>query len=292
MPKQHANFTMIPADVRDFVKSLPGPSALVGCRVGERSFPCCEYDIAVFSQGSNSVVQVGDHLVELLYANHKVIEFGDIEIIKDSKSFSLSSKIREVTPEKRSRALRVTGRKALVTSLMYQQRMKDAKEPLLASMWLKAGAYQFLRGILAAAGKRPMPAHELVQLRETELGTMSEGIQAALECIGLERAGRPAIARSASAVAELKSGNYDATLIQSKAEWMLEKSMLADCYFFLGRVACESLAAKSKAFHARYVKLTQLALDLSADQHGLEKLQKTCRGPQKRPWRSLSLADR
>jgi hypothetical protein len=266
---------MIPAAVRDFVKSLPGLSALVGCRAGGQSFPCCEYDIAVFGHGTNSVVQVGDHSVELVYIQDGVIEFGDIEIIKDSKSFSLSSRIKEAMPEKRAKALRASGRKVLVASLMYQQRMKDARNPILASMWLKAGAYQFIGGALALAGKRPMPAHELGQARQAELGAMSEGIQAALECIGIERATRPAIARSVEAIKELKAGDYDAGLLRSKAEWMLEKSMIADCYYFLGRAACQSLASRNNAFHAKYAKLAQLALDLSVDQQGLEKLQKS-----------------
>jgi len=266
---------MIPAVVRDFVKSLPGPSALVGCMAGGQPFPCCEYDVALFGPGANSVVQIGDHAVELMYVEKShVLEFGDMEIIKDSKSFSLSSRVKEATQEKRGKALRASGRRALVTSLMYQQRMKDAKQPLLASMWLKAGAYKFVRGALALAGARPMPVHELGQVRQIELVGMAEGVQAALECIGIERATRPAIARSVKAVAELKSGDYDSRLVQSKADWLLEKSMLADCYYFLGRATCESLASKNNAFHSRYAKLAQLALDLSADQQGLEKLQK------------------
>ncbi|HEX6067453.1 MAG TPA: hypothetical protein VFZ05_01520 [Nitrososphaera sp.] len=266
---------MIPAPVRDFVASLSGPSALVGCRAAGRAHACCEYDVAVFEQGKNCVVQVGDHVVELMYVDGGVAEFGDVEIIKDTKSFSLSSKIREATGERRARVLRAYGRKALVTSLMYQQRMKDAKQPLVASMWLKAGAYQFVRGALAVSGQRPMPAHELGQIRQPELEKMSDGIQAALECTGIERATRPAIARSVGAIAELKAGDYDLGLVQSKAEWFVEKRMLADCHYFLGRTACESLAAKKSAFHMKYAKLAQLALDLSSDQQGLEKLQKS-----------------
>jgi hypothetical protein len=265
---------MIPPPVRDFVTSLQSPSALIGCRAAGSEFTCCEHDIAVFGQGSNSVVQVGDHVVELMYVKGHTLEFGDIEIIKDSKSFSLSSELKGATQEKRFRALRATGRKALVMSLMYQQRMKEARQPLLASMWLKAGAYQFVRGALALAGERPMPAHELGQVRQAAIKVSSESIQVALECIGVERATRPAIARSTSALAELKAGDYDARLVRSKIEWMLEKRMLADCYYFLGRAACNSLMSKDKAFHSRYVKLAQLALDLSVDQQGLEKLQK------------------
>lgn len=266
---------MIPAPVRDFVRSLPGPSALVGCRASKHAFACCEYDVAIFDQGTSGVVQVGDHAVELVYVDDCMLEFDTVEIIKDSKSFFLSSKLREATLEKRSRALRAFGRKAMVASLMCQQRMKDLKQPLLASMWLKAGAYQFIRGALAVSRERPMPAHELEQVRQIDLGGLSEGTQIALECIGIERATRPVISRSAEAVAELKSRDYDTKLTLAKAEWMLEKSMIADGYYFLGRSACESLVTRSYAFHSKYVKLAQLALDLSADQQGLERLQKS-----------------
>jgi hypothetical protein len=267
---------MIPAKVREFLTSLPEPSALVGCRAGGKPFECCEYDIAVFGQGKNSVVQVGDHAVELMYVGKiHSLGFGDMEIIKDSKSFSLSSEMKDMTAENRAQSLRAFGRKSLVSSLMYQQRMKDAREPLLAAMWLKAGAYQFVRGALAFSGARPMPAHELEQVRHAELAGMGEGVQLALECIGTERATRPAIARSVDAIVELKKGDYDLRLFQSKTDWLLEKRMLADCYYFLGRAACDVLAAKKSAFHAKYAKMAQLALDLSSDQQGLEKLQKS-----------------
>jgi hypothetical protein len=276
MPNLYAVVGMIPAKVREFVASLTAPSALVGCRAEGEAFGCCEYDIIVFGQGTNSVVWVGDHVVELMYVGEDFSPgFGDVQTIKDSKSFSLSSTIKGVTAEKRAKSLRSFGRKALVTSLMYQQRMKDAKESLLAAMWLKAGAYQFVRGALAYSGTGPMPAHELEQVRYAELAGMAEGVQSALECIGIERATRPAIARSVDAVAELKSGDYDLRLFQSKTDWLLEKRMLADCYYFLGRTACDVLATKSGAFHAKHVKLAQLALDLSSDQQGLEKLQKS-----------------
>lgn len=275
MPNPYAIGNMIPAKVREFLTSLPGPSALVGCRAGGKPFECCEYDIAVFGQGKNSVVQVGDHAVELMYTGEiHSLGFGDMEIIKDSKSFSLSSALKDMNAEKCTESLCAFGRKSLVSSLMYQQRMKDAKEPLLAAMWLKAGAYQFVRGALAFSGARPMPAHELEQVRRVELAGMAEGVQLALECIGTERATRPAIARSVDAVAELKNGDYDLRLFQSKTDWLLEKRMLADCYYFLGRTACDVLAAKKSAFHAKYAKMAQLALDLSSDQQGLEKLQK------------------
>jgi hypothetical protein len=271
---------LLPAAVRDYVMGLPHPAGLIGCRASGGSLECCEYDIAVFADGTDSVVQAGGHTVELLHLGRSprkhIASLKDMEIIKDDRSFVLSSAMQDFGPEKRARALKTSGRKLLVNSLMCQQRTKDARQQTVAAMWLKIAAYNFVQGTLAAAGTRPMPLHELAQARQAPLAAdAADGVQVALECIGIERATRPAIARSSEAVAELKSRDHDRGLVQSKAAHLLDKSMLADCYYYLGRVASDSLAGRSGAFHAKYAKLVQISLDLSSDTQQLEKLQKS-----------------
>ena len=84
-------------------------------------------------------------------------------------------------------------------------------------------------------------------------------------------------------MAELKSGDYDKELARHKAEHLLEKSMITDCYYYLGRMASESLAGRGDAFFSKYAKLVQISMDLSSDIQELEKLQKAaCSGPRKR----------
>ena len=89
-----------------------------------------------------------------------------------------------------------------------------------------------------------------------------------------ERATRPAISRSMKAIKELKSKDYDRDLFLSKAEHLLDKSMLADCYYYAGRIAAKNLVGRKDLFYDRYAKLVQLALDLSSDVQHLEKLQR------------------
>jgi hypothetical protein len=76
------------------------------------------------------------------------------------------------------------------------------------------------------------------------------------------------------AIKELKSKDYDRDLFLSKAEHLLGRSMLADCYYYAGRVAAKNLAGRKDLFYSQYPKLVQLALDLSSDVQHLEKLQK------------------
>lgn len=244
------------------------------------SLDCCEYDLAVFSpeNQSNQVLQAGGHAVELIHLpgqvkNH-VIELGDMGVLKDTNKFALSSAVRGVMPEKYKRALAAAGKKSLISSLFCQQKMGHAKHTAVAAMWLKVAAYDFVGGMLAISGSRPMPLHELEQVRQADAGDMGKGVEVALECIGIERATRPAISRSIGAIKELKSKDYDRDLFLSKAEHLLGRSMLADCYYYTGRVAAKDLVGRKDLFYSRYPKLVQLALDLSSDVQHLEKLQK------------------
>jgi hypothetical protein len=262
----------VPAAVKKYAASIPHPVALIGCRTSEMSLDCCEYDLAVFAQGDNQVLQVDGHAVELVHVgdNH-IVDLGGMAALNGKFIFSSKS----VTPEKYRKALAAAGKKSLISSLFYQQRMSHAKNPLVAAMWLKVAAYEFIAGSLALSGNRPMPLHEPEQIRQADAGGIAEGVQAAFECIGVERATRPAISRSLEAIQELKSKDYDRDLVMSKIRHLLDKRMLADCYYYAGKVAGKRLAGRSDTFHNRYSKLAQLALDLTSDLNHLQKLQKS-----------------
>jgi len=270
----------LPTAVRKLAEGITLPVALIGCRASEISLDCCEYDLAVFSaeKQSNQFLQAGGHAVELVHLagdmkNH-IVELGGMAILKDTSKFALSSGATGVTPEKYKRALAAAGKKSLISSLFCQQKMSHATHPVVAAMWLKVAAYDFVEGMLAISGSRPMPLHELGQVRQADAGGMAEGVEVALECVGIERATRPAISRSIGAIKELKSKDYDTDLFLSKAGHLLDRSMLADCYYYAGRVAAKNLTGRKDLFYSRYPKLVQLALDLSSDVQHLEKLQK------------------
>lgn len=276
MPVDNLPATPIPAAIQKYADSMPYPVALIGCRTSEMSQDCCEYDFAVFAKGSNQVLPVDGHTVEFVHIgepkDHTVGLFNAV-ILRDTK-FKLPSMLGDITPEKYQKSLAADGKKSLVASLFYQQRMNGAKNPVVAAMWLKTAAYEFIAGSLALSGTRPMPLHELEQMRQADAGRIAEGVQLAFECIGIERATRPAISRSLKAIRELKSKDYDSSLVMSKISHLLDKHMLADSYYYAGKAAGKSLAGRSDLFHDRYSKLVQIAMDLTSDLGHLQKLQR------------------
>lgn len=273
---------LIPAAIKAFANEIMHPVALIGCRTSPISLDCCEYDLAIFEPSQedkqvNQVVQVNKQPVELIHftgsIKDHVIDLANMAILKDNTKLMLSSAAKEIILEKYTKTLVSSGKKSLISSLFCQQKMRGTKHPIVAAMWLKIAAYEFIDGMIALSGNRPMPVHILEQVRQID-ARRAEGIEVALECIGAERATRPAISRSMEAIKELKLNDYDKDLFVSKITHLLERRMLVDCYYYAGRVASKNLVTRIESFHSQYSKLVQLALDLSSDSQSLEKMQK------------------
>lgn len=273
---------LIPTAIKAFANEIMHPVALIGCRTSPISLDCCEYDLAIFELSQedkqiNQVVQVNKQPVELIHftgsIKDHVIDLANMAILKDNTKLMLSSAAKEIILEKYTKTLVSSGKKSLISSLFCQQKMRGTKHPIVAAMWLKMAAYEFIDGMIALSGNRPMPVHILEQVRQID-ARRAEGVEVALECIGAERATRPAISRSMEAIKELKLSDYDKDLFVSKITHLLERRMLVDCYYYAGRVASKNLVTRIESFHSQYSKLVQLALDLSSDSQSLEKMQK------------------
>jgi hypothetical protein len=272
----------IPTAIKLFASGIVYPVALIGCRTSEMSLDCCEYDLAVFAGSqvhnqTNQVVQVNNRPVELMHLTGSIkdhiIDLAEMVILKDNSKLMLSSAAKDIIAEKYKKMLAASGKKLLISSLFCQQKMRRTNQPMVAAMWLKIAAYEFIDGMLALSGNRPMPVHILEQVRQID-SRLAEGVDVALECIGAERATRPAISRSMEAIKELKSKDYDRELFMSKVSHLLERRMLVDCYYYAGKVAAKNLVSRREIFYSQYSKLVQLALDLVNDLQSLEKMQK------------------
>lgn len=275
-------YESLPTAIKAFANEIMHPVALIGCRTSPISLDCCEYDLAIFEPSqedkqANQVVQVDKQPVELMHltgsVKDHVIDLANMVILKDNSTLMLSSAAKDIISGKYTKMLASSGKKSLISSLFCQQKMRGTKHPVVAAMWLKIAAYEFIDGMIALSGNRPMPVHILEQVRQID-SRRAEGVEVALECIGAERATRPAISRSMEAIKELKLKDYDKDLFLSKISHLLERKRLVDCYYYAGRVASKNLVSRTESFHSQYAKLVQLALDLSSDSQSLEKMQK------------------
>ena len=279
----------IPSELVDYISNnFRYPAGIIGCRATnpEMSLDCCEYDIAIFNKQSadNRFIRLGNHGLELITLTEtsriNVMKLHNMIIIQDDDSLSLSSSssANNVFGYQKyyHRVLRDLGKKSIINSLFYHEKITKniQKNSVLAAMWLKIAAYDFLEGILALSEIKPMPIHELNQIRKItiERQDIAEGVKIALECIGLERATRSTISRSIEAICELNSMQYDKELIKIKVNHLLEKGMVSDCYYYLGKMGHRRLAYRDYKFLSKYMKLIQISMDLTKDMQQLEKL--------------------
>jgi hypothetical protein len=263
----------LPEPIIDYLdEKVTGRIALIGCRAQdpENSFPCCEYDVACFDAPSqfDRIVLLDKNIIELhdFSSQRDAISLNNMIPIS-YQNMPLSSSdtaINELAPD---RLLMGEGRKMIVTSLFNIEtadKYMNSKIDL-ASMHLKIAAYNLIEGILLTLGVKPMPSHELNQVRNItqpkEL--FKNAIESALECLGLERASKTTINRSYKALTEILRNSDDHSIIASKIDYLLASGLLTDCYYYIGRIGISQLETSN--VREVYPKLCKLTLDLNSD---------------------------
>ncbi|HEY9398992.1 MAG TPA: hypothetical protein VIP29_03740 [Nitrososphaeraceae archaeon] len=268
----------IPGKIQEYLsEKIDLETALIGCRADtpEISYACCEYDIAIIGGNDmgfgNKIVQIGNNTLEFLdfpkYGHNEISLFNMVKIKNKTNNLLVSPITVSKTDAKK--LFIAAGKRKVVDSLFNVSKNNPTKT---GSLNLKIAAYDLIEGVLLISGIRPMPIHELNQLRQLEVHRdfINEAIQLCIECLGIERATRTIINRSFKAIKEILKQRYDIELLSSKIEFLLEHRLLADCYYYIGKLACNHLEKKDYAFQLNYHKLITLALDLTSDYENIK----------------------
>ena len=271
----------LPQEIQDFVSNNRKLDlALIGCRADSphSSHYCCEYDIAILGGNIDNnfdkkVIQLGDSTLEFLnFQNQNVNE--DISLYNMIELNESNVLVSEYPKLDRKKLFNAAGKRRIVDSLFNVSKNSSAKAELNASLNLKIAAYDLIEGILLMSETRPMPIHELNQLRQVEIQKdfVKETIQICIECLGIERATRTIINRSYKALREILKDAYDLDLLSSKIQFLLNNGLLADCYYYIGKLVCSHLEKKDNASQMNYYKLNSIALDLTNDYEKVKKM--------------------
>ena len=280
-------FKLIPDKIQEYLsEKTDSELALIGCRANDTntrvSYDCCEYDIAVLGKNDmglgNKIMQVGNDTLEFLdfpKYDHNEISLLNMVKLKNKSSNLLVSQDKHSTPKSDFKRIFIaTGKRRAVDSLFNVSKISPTKAELNSALNLKIAAYNLIEGILLTSEIRPMPIHELNQLRQLEVHKdfINEAIQLCIECLGIERATRTIINRSYKALKEILKERYDVELLSSKIDFLLKQGLLADCYYYIGRLVCSHLENKDNASQLNYHKLNSIALDLTSDYEKVKKM--------------------
>jgi len=271
----------LPQEIQDFVSNNYELNlALIGCRADspDNSYDCCEYDIAILggnidNKFDKKIIQLGNNTLEFLnFQNQKA--HNDISLFSVIELSESNTLVPESPKLDTKKLFNAAGKRRVVDSLYNVSKNSSAKAELNASLNLKIAAYDLIEGILLMSETRPMPIHELNQLRQIKIQKdfVKETIQTCMECLGIERASRTIINRSYKALREILRETYDIELLSSKIQFLLNNGLLADCYYYMGKLVCSHLEKKDNASQMNYHKLNSIALDLTNDYEKVKKM--------------------
>lgn len=264
------------------------PSGLGGCRSEQSFFPCCEYDITVFDNSAlnDQIIQFENEFVRIHHGSlleknsGTLIQYENMQVINDD-SWDLKmllSKIRQ----KQKLLHRDHAKNCLLDSLFCSVRCSEGIKTgdLFSSCWIKSGAFCLAEAICSLNNIRTTPVHMLDKIRKLEKNRINQKMSLINDILGIERSTPSLLSRMAKSTmgfSDMVEKNNHSKIISKKHDFLLENSLLSDCYFYLGMIN-KNLFFKIKNNLPRQqdlIHVIKTAFDLEADQSKLDLQAKT-----------------
>ena len=221
------------------------PVGLGGCKSQGPSYDCCEYDITVFDgKKEESFLECDRNFYHVYHGTLQetspdvLLQYDGMTILLDEQweLRMLLSKIKE----KRQQISNAYVKNCLVEAGVCITKAKHGlnSDPY-SSSWVKCAAYFLADAVSALNFHRPSPVHMLKSLRELPKNRTNETISVITDSIGIERATSSLLSRmlkSTMGFSDLIEDNSHSKIISRKYNYLIENSLLSDCYFYLGYV--------------------------------------------------------
>lgn len=253
------------------------PVGFGGCRNNGHGFECCEYNVTVFDgNSSESVHEFSGDLVKVQHCSLSesnvavLVQLEDISILQDEQ-WRLRMFLAQIK-ERREKILRSYAKTCLVDAGILASKARDAarENDPLAAAWVKCAAYFLSDALFSINSRRPSPAHMLEITRRLGKNDTNQTFSLVHQVLGLERASTSLLARmvkSTVGFSEMVEGAGNSKIIRRKCDYLVEHSLLADCYFYLGYVNRGNIMRiKNKVSkNSEYSHVLKVALDMESD---------------------------
>ena len=221
------------------------PVGIGGCKSQGPSYDCCEYDITVFDgKKEESFLEHDGNFYHIYHGTLEetspdiLLQYDGMTILVDEQweLRMLLSKIKE----KKQQIFNAYVKNCLVESGVCITKAKHGlnSDPYSFS-WVKCAAYFLADAISVLNSYHPSPVHMLKTLRELPKNKTNEAVSVITDSIGIERATSSLLSRmlkSTMGFSDLITDNFHSRIISRKYNYLVENSLLSDCYFYLGYV--------------------------------------------------------
>jgi hypothetical protein len=276
------------------VKQIPSllsmsdfPVGLGGCRSNGTHFQCCEYNITVMDEKSGeSVHRIENDLIKIHHCSlndttsSTLHQLQDLTIINDAqwKLRMLLSKIHE----KKEQITTSHARSCLVDVGILANKARDSikiSDPF-AGAWIKCASYSLADAIFCLNMKRPSPTHMLEVMRNMKKDKVNQKFSMIHQILGIERSSTSLLSRmvkSTVGFSNMVENNGNSDIITKKYEYLVDNSLLSDCYFYLGYVNRNNLLRVKNLIHKNpeFIHVLKIGLDMEHDSAVIDNQAKT-----------------
>lgn len=274
-------------DIKNFLEkySLTNhPVGFGGCKNSEHTHECCEYNITVFDgkQQEDSIMEFENEFAKIHHAslnenNSNILtQFHGMKTILDEQweLQMLLSKIKE----SKEKIFNDYAKNCLFDSLFCLTKSENgikSSDPF-ASSWQKCAAYFIADAISVLNSTRPSPAHMLDYVRDFKKNRINEKFSVVNDCIGIERATTSLLLRmckSTIGFSDTIEKNNHSKIIQAKYDYMVQNSLLSDCYFYLGYINRNNIMKIKDSIHRKpeLIYILKVGFDIENDSTKIEQ---------------------
>ena len=266
-------------DILSILPTTSFPVGLGGCYVDQANFDCCVYDITIFDGTDNqeSIIENDSKFFKIHHHSLSetnvefLIQFQNMQILSDEQ-WELQMFLDKIKQRQES-IFNVFTKNSIIESQICLTKATNGlnKSDPFIPVWIKCAAYFLTDAIIALNKCRPSPTHMLSTLRNFKPNKINETLSIILDSIGLERATSSLLERmlkSGIGLSDLIEKNNNSKIIETKVNCLIEKSLFADCYFYIGYVDRKNLYTIKDSLdkHPEVIHILKTGFDLEYDE--------------------------
>jgi len=231
-------------EILKIIDPVKHPVAMGGYNSDNFDDDCQICNLVVFD-GNDSPDEILIHNSNLFRISHGnlfehnseiLLSYSNLEIIHDEQwdLKQLLSKIQE----KRNTLFSASSKNSLVESQFALSKAKIALEThdSFLSCWIKCASISLIDSILLQNQVIPNPTHSLSLLRNLKHEPNTQFSEKIISETGIERATPSLLSRmskSSCGFSDMIENNQNAKIIEKKSNYLIENSLLSDCYLYL-----------------------------------------------------------
>ena len=258
------------------------PVGLGGCKNHPYSYDCCEYNVTIFddTKKSDELLSLNDDIIRIHHGtlselNSDILtNYDSMQILYDEQ-WELRMFLDKIQKNKEKLFLN-HAKSCLIESLFCVSKARDAikNSDLFSSCWIKSSAFFLADAISLLNMQRSSPAHFLHIIRNLENSDINKKLSTVTDCIGIERATSSVLERMCKSTIGFSDmiESTSSSIIQKKYDYMIDNSLLTDCYFYLGYVTRNNMIGLKSSLQRKpeLIHILKTAFDIEGNISVLE----------------------